>query len=289
MSDPMNTEVRVEREGPIAVLVVDRPHALNAIARHTMEQLDAAIDALARDSSVRGIVVTGGGGRFIAGGDLKDLGAARSADEGAAMSTRLAAVLARFEALAVPVIAAIERFALGGGAEVALACDLRVIAADAVIALRQREFGVTTAWGAARRLERLVGRSRALMLLWTGRDVGAEEALAWGLVDAIAPVGGTARAEAVALARQIAEGAPGVVGAMKRLVIEGAELDAVAYGRFEARLLGEVWAHPDHWDRVDAFWARQRARRGAAAHEPTTDPATKPTADPAPPTDDRRQ
>lgn len=257
----MTDEVRIEREGEVAVLIVDRPRALNAIARHTMAELDRALDRIERDPTIRAVVLTGGGDRFIAGGDLKDLGEARSADHGSAMSTRLQAVLARFEQLSIPVIAAIERFAYGGGAEVAMACDLRVIAHDAVIAFRHREFGVATAWGASRRLVRCVGRSRALSLLWTGRDVPAAEALAWGLADAIAPAGAPARTTAVALAREIATGAAGAVAMSKRLVMEGAELDLAAAGRFEAKLFGDVWAHRDHWDRVDAFWARQRARR----------------------------
>ncbi|MCB9543909.1 MAG: dTMP kinase [Myxococcales bacterium] len=282
----MTDEVRIEREGPVAVLVVDRPRALNAIARHTMAELDRALDRIERDPTIRAVVLTGGGDRFIAGGDLKDLGEARSADHGSAMSTRLQAVLARFEGLAIPVIAAIERFAYGGGAEVAMACDLRVIAHDAVIAFRHREFGVATAWGASRRLVRCVGRSRALSLLWTGRDVPAAEALAWGLADAVAPAGTPARAAAVALAREIATGAAGAVAMSKRLVMEGAELDLAAAGRFEAKLFGDVWAHRDHWDRVDAFWARQRARRAPATSPdspPTVSPESRPEASPEAP------
>lgn len=260
MTAATGPEVRVERRGAVALLIVDRPRALNAIARHTMGELDAAIERLAADPGVRAVVLAGGGGRFIAGGDLRDLGEARSAEHGSAMATRLQATLARLEDLPVPVIAAVERYAFGGGAEVALACDLRVMGHDAVIALRHRRFGVTTAWGATRRLTRLVGRSRALTLLWTGRDVRAPEALAWGLADAVAPPGGAVIDVAVALAADIAEGAAGAVATTKRLVLD-ADLDRTAHGALEADLFGAVWAHPDHWDRVDAFWARQRRRK----------------------------
>ncbi len=261
MRDDARDEVRIEREGPVAVLIVDRPRALNAIARHTMDELDGALDRIEADPTVRGLVLTGGGGRFIAGGDLKDLGEARTADHGTAMATRLQAVLARLSALPIPTIAAVERFAFGGGAEVAVACDLRVVAADAVIAFRHTRFGVVTAWGAARRLERLVGRSRALTMLWTGHDVGADAALACGLVDRIAPPGRTARAVAVTLAAEIGRGAPLAVAAAKHLVRHAADAGELAYGHAEARGFGPVWADDAHWDRVDAFWAAQRARR----------------------------
>lgn len=252
-------EVRVERRGELALLVVDRPRALNAIARHTMRDLAEAVQRLARED-VRGVVLAGGGGRFIAGGDLRDLGAARSAEQGQAMAARMQAVLAGLEDLPVPVIAAVERYAFGGGAEVALACDLRVMGRDAVFGLRHRRFGVTTAWGGARRLTRLVGRSRALSLLWTGRDVTAPEALDLGLADAVAPEGSSVVEHALALAADIATGAPGAVAATKQLVVR-ADLDRAAHGRLEASIFGEIWAHPDHWQRVDDFWARQARRK----------------------------
>ncbi len=256
----MTDGVRIERRGALALLIVDRPKALNAIARHTMVELEQAIAQLAADRELRGVVLAGGRGRFIAGGDLRDLDHARTAEDGIAMASRMQGVLARLEDLPVPVIAAVERFAFGGGAEVALACDLRVMGADAVIALRHNRFGVTTAWGGARRLTRLVGHGRALSLLWTGRDVGAEEALSIGLANAIAPPGASVVEHAVSLAERIAAGAPGAVATTKALVA-AAGLDRDAHGRMEAERLGPVWAHRDHWDRVDAFWASQARRK----------------------------
>lgn len=256
----MTAEVRIERRGALALLIVDRPRALNAIARHTMLELDAAIEQLAATDDVRGVVLAGGRGRFIAGGDLRDLDSTRSAEDGTAMASRMQSVLARLEDLPIPVIAAVERFAFGGGAEMALACDLRVMGADAVIALRHTRFGVTTAWGGARRLTRLVGHGRALSLLWTGRDVGADEALAIGLADAVAPPGASVVEHALSLGERIAAGAPGAVATIKVLV-SAADLDREAHGRLEAERLGPVWAHRDHWSRVDAFWARQARRK----------------------------
>ncbi|MCA9540945.1 MAG: dTMP kinase [Myxococcales bacterium] len=262
----MKPEVRVEREGPVALLIVDRPKARNAIARKTMGELAAAIDQLAGDATLRAVVLGGGGGHFISGGDLRDLMAVRTAVEAAAMAARMQAVLGALEALPVPVIAAIERFAYGGGAEVALACDLRVMGHDAHFGLRQLDFAVTTAWGGTRRLLRLVGRSRALRLLWTAADVPASEALTLGLADDVARPGESARDCALRLARTLATRPAGAVAAMKRLVVEGADLDAAAHGRFEARVMGEVWAAPPHWAAVDAFFA-SRVKPDAALQE----------------------
>lgn len=262
-------EVRIERRGELALLVVDRPRALNAIARHTMTALGRAVAELSQAQGLRGVVLAGGGGRFIAGGDLRDLGNARTAEEGHAMAAGMQAVLAGLEDLPVPVIAAIERYAFGGGAEVALACDLRVMGHDALFGLRHRRFGVVTAWGGTRRLTRLVGRSRAMSLLWTGRDVPASEALSLGLADAVAPAGTSAIDHALALAAEIATGAPGAVAATKQLVVR-ADLDRAAHGRLEANIFGEIWAHPDHWQRVDAFWAQQARRKsGPLPGKPT--------------------
>lgn len=261
---PSPDEVRIERDGPVALLIVDRPKALNAIARHTMSQLAERVDtlrALADAGEIRAVVLCGGGDRFIAGGDLRDLDAARTGEQGEAMSRQMQRVLAAMETLTVPLIGAIERYAFGGGAEVAMACDLRVMAPDAVIAFRHGRFGVTTAWGGTRRLLRLVGRSRALDLLWTGRDVNASEARALGLADRVASPTVGAREAAVELARQIIRGAPLAVATTRRLVLEGGDLDTAAYGDFESSLFGPVWGHADHWDRVDRFWARQRARK----------------------------
>ena len=257
-------EVRVERDGVVAVLVVDRPGARNALAPETMDALGAAVAEV--DASDAGaLVLCGGGGRFIAGGDLKALKAVREASDAAEMAQRMQAVLAAFEAQPIPVVAAIDRFALGGGAEVALAADLRVASHDAVIAFKHGDFAVSTAWGGARRLARLVGHSRALRLLWTGAQVRAHEAQTMGLVDEVASPGTQAREAAITLAKRLAARPAGAMAAMKRLVVEAAELDRGAHGALEAELFGAVWAAPEHWTQVDAFWARRRVEKAAVS------------------------
>ncbi|MBI3029419.1 MAG: enoyl-CoA hydratase/isomerase family protein, partial [Candidatus Rokubacteria bacterium] len=211
----MAQPVRLDREGGIAVLTIDRPEAKNALNLETIEAFSKVVDGLARDPALRAVVVTGAGGDFVAGGDLKDFLRLESPEAGKRMSQRTQSVLARLEALEVPVIAAIEGVALGGGAEVSLACDLRIASESASIAFKQVSLGIMVGWGGGQRLLRIVGRSRALRLLLTGATLTAREAAGIGLVDEVAPAG-EALEGALRLARQIAAQPAQAVRATKR-------------------------------------------------------------------------
>jgi enoyl-CoA hydratase len=255
-------EVRVGRDGGVAVITIDRPRAKNAVDRATIERLSALVDDLAADADLRAVVLTGGGGTFIAGGDLKDFLDLEDGAAGKRMSLRMQSVLARFEALEVPVIAAIEGLALGGGAEIAVACDLRIAGADARIGFKQVTLGIMVGWGGGQRLLRLVGRSRALRLLLTGVTLEAREALALGLVDDVVPAG-EALAAAVRLAQVIAGQPPAAVRATKRALHHGSEMPRAEAGRFEAECFATVWGSADHRDALDALLRRKRPAGGA--------------------------
>ncbi|MGK0362461.1 MAG: enoyl-CoA hydratase, partial [Bradymonadia bacterium] len=155
------TPVRVEYVEQFARLIVDRPRALNALSPRAMDGMARAVEelstAIEAPDGPRAVVLAGGGGRFISGGDLKALAALRTSTAGAAMAARMQTVLNRLKALPVPVIAAVDQFALGGGAEVMLAADLIVAHRDALIGFRHIRFNVSTAWGGTRRLVERVG------------------------------------------------------------------------------------------------------------------------------------
>ncbi|AYC31830.1 crotonase/enoyl-CoA hydratase family protein [Pseudomonas cavernae] len=194
--------VIIEKNGPVTTLIIDRPQVRNAVDRPTAEALAAALRAFEADAEARVAVLTGAGGSFCAGADL----GAVAAD--ATRANRLEADgdgpmgPSRMQ-LSKPLIAAVEGHAVAGGLELALLADLRVMAADAVLGVFCRRFGVPLIDGGTVRLPRIVGQSRALDLILTGRPVQAEEALAIGLVNrVVAP--GTARAAAEQLAREIA-------------------------------------------------------------------------------------
>lgn len=175
----------LEIDDGLAVLTIDRPHARNAIALDTMDQLEKAIDAA---SGASALVVTGAGDRaFVSGGDLKELSTLRTEEDAAAMAKRMRTICDQLASFRAPVIAAMNGHAFGGGAEIAVAADIRVAADDIKIAFNQVELEIMPAWGGAERLAALVGKSRALLLAGTGTALNAAEAERIGLVDKILP------------------------------------------------------------------------------------------------------
>ena len=178
--------VRTERDGPVLIVTIDRPQARNAVDRVTADALADAFRAFDADASLSVAVLTGAGGTFCAGADLKAVasgGGNRLQDDGDGPMGPSRMQLSK------PVIAAVEGHAVAGGLELAIWCDLRVAAASAVFGVFCRRFGVPLIDGGTVRLPRLIGQARAMDMILTGRSVGAEEALAWGLASRIVPDG----------------------------------------------------------------------------------------------------
>ena len=192
--------VLVERSGPVTTVIINRPELRNAVDGRTSAALAEAFRAFERDDAASVAVLTGAGDSFCAGADLKAIGgpgANRVAADGDGPMgpTRMQ--------LAKPVIAAVEGYAVAGGLELALWCDLRVASATAVFGVYCRRWGVPLIDGGTVRLPRLVGSGRALEMILTGRSVDATEALAWGLVNSVVAAG-CARAAAESLAHELA-------------------------------------------------------------------------------------
>jgi enoyl-CoA hydratase len=246
----------VERDG-VGLITIDRPAVHNAISLETMAELDRVLSWLEQDSKVGAVVMTGSGERtFVSGGDLKDFAQLETHEAAAAMSRRMQSLMARFEMLPMPVIGAINGDCLGGGCEVALATDIRVVSEDAHFGFKQVALGITPAWGGRRRLVRLVGRARALMLLLSGDLLDAHEAERIGLADKVVPRD-LALAAAIELAQQIAANPPLAVTAIKRAVnYDSATSDNEAIA-FEADLFAETWISGDH---QEALAARKERR-----------------------------
>ncbi|HEY2029002.1 MAG TPA: crotonase/enoyl-CoA hydratase family protein [Myxococcales bacterium] len=194
--------IRVERKGAVTTIVIDRQQARNAVDRKTADELSRAFTAFEADPSASVAVLCGAGDTFCAGADLKAFangeGANRVEPDGDGPMGPTRRVLAK------PAIAAIEGYAVAGGLELSLLCDLRVAAEDAVLGVFCRRFGVPLIDGGTVRLPRLIGLSRALDLILTGRAVNAQEALAMGLVNRVVPRG-AARARAEQLAQELAQ------------------------------------------------------------------------------------
>ncbi|GAB4581244.1 MAG: short-chain-enoyl-CoA hydratase [Anaerolineales bacterium] len=228
-------------EKGLGTLIINRPHVRNALNWATMEAFADLVETLANEPALRVLIITGAEKTFVSGGDLSELQHYPLPEHGERLAQTMGDALQKFETLPCPTIAAINGPARGGGAEVAMACDLRVIAADATIGFVHSRLGITTAWGGGQRLLRTVGYARALELLTTGRILGASEALMLGLVNTLAPEN-QALETARDLAEQIAANPNDCIRATKRFLRVGlTEPEPVAFAVERA-------AFPALWD-----------------------------------------
>jgi len=248
--------VRVEIDGGVAVITIDRPEVRNAIGFATVDELGGALDkVLEAEAAV--VVLRGGGDRaFVSGGDLKELSSIRTHEDAVDMASRVRRVLDRVAAFPVPVIAALNGHALGGGAEVAIAADIRIAADDIKIGFNQVSLGIMPAWGGAERLAQTIGRGRALLAIATGEVYDAKAAQELGLVDFVVPRA-TFDGEWQALAHRLAATAPGTTRAVKAVLTAAVpptrpDLEADATDTF-ARL----WTADAHWAAVEALEQRR--------------------------------
>ena len=249
----------VDGESHIATLTLNRPKALNAISRQLAAELLATCDLLAERADVWAVIVTGAGERaFCAGADLKER-RMLAPDERAAHTAAIEAAAEALAALPMPTIAAVRGFALAGGAELAIACDLRVAADDATFGFPEVKIGIFPGAGGALRLPRIVGGGAARDLLFTGRRLTAEEAFRLGLVDRLAPAESVLEA-ANALAASIAANAPLAVRAVKRALEESHGTPPAEARRAVNALRAALDATADYEEGLAAF-AERRAPR----------------------------
>jgi enoyl-CoA hydratase len=247
--------LETERVGDCAVWTIARPQAKNALNLETIDQLLLAVEGAAKDKTLRAVVLTGAGDAFVSGGDLRELRDATTEKDAGHFADVGAELCGKLGALPVPVIAALPGAALGGGAELAVACDLRVADARAKISFKQVRMGVTTAWGSIGRLVALVGRGGAARLLLTAHELNSLEAKAIGLVDEVV-ADGSCREVALAWALDVAQGSPTAVAEMKALL--RLELDIL--GAEERRRFVATWTGPDHSEAMQAYFARRAPR-----------------------------
>ncbi|HSO35551.1 MAG TPA: enoyl-CoA hydratase/isomerase family protein [Labilithrix sp.] len=245
--------LHVEREGAVVIWTIDRPAAKNALDHATLHALMDAVQEAGGDRTARAAVLTGAGHTFVSGGDLREL-RHKNTPQDAERFSELGFELCRTMAeLPFPIVCALPGPAIGGGAELALACDLRVADVRARIAFKQVRMGVTTAWGTVPRLVAAVGAGVAARLLYAAHEVGAAEAKLIGLVDEVTE-NGLARTTALAWASDIAQGSPKAIADMKRLVRESTARDVRA---LERQLFIDTWSGADHHEAVEAYFERR--------------------------------
>jgi len=242
MAELVRVETGGEHPAGVATIRLDRP-PMNALNTELQEQLRAAADQLTRDRAVRAIVLYGGEKVFAAGADVKEF-AGQSHEDMLRDAGRLSSALSALAAVPKPVIAAVTGYALGGGCELALTADFRVIADDAQWGQPEILLGIIPGAGGTQRLPRLIGPAKAKDLIYTGRFVDADEALAIGLVDAVVPAA-EVYPTALAMAAKFATGPALALAAAKAAVDGGLDGDLGNGLRLESHLFASLFATED--------------------------------------------
>jgi len=248
--------IRLEKEGAIATLFVDRPKALNALNSKTLQEMEAALHTLGTD--VRVLIITGGGEKaFVAGADIAEMAALSEsqAQEFGALGHRVFAML---EALPIPTIAAVNGFALGGGCELALACDFIYASEKAKLGLPEVGLGVIPGFGGTQRLTRAVGRARAKELIFTGERIDAAKAKELGLVLEVLPAEGLMPHCRDVAAKMLKNG-PLAIAKAKRVIEAGADQDLRAANELERQAFGELFGSADQREGMKAFLEKRPA------------------------------
>lgn len=248
--------LRVSRDGSILVLTLDRPEARNALSATLVDQLTQAIVAGSRDATVRSAIITGGGGSFASGGDLRELRGTSNKTDAAHLSDGGEALCGAIADAPFPVIAVLTGAAFGGGAELAVACDLRIAEDRAKICFKQARMGVTTAWGTLPRLLSLIGSSATARVLFTAQELTAVEARAIGLVDYVAEPG-AAMATAVAWCTDIEAAAPSAIEETKRLLRDAAAASYTRIRPLERDAFIRTWSSAAHEEAMEAYFSRR--------------------------------
>jgi enoyl-CoA hydratase len=252
-------DLRIAIEGGLAVLTIDRPKALNALNASLLGQLDAALDQIEAQQEVRVLILTGGGEKaFVAGADIGEL-KGLSKQQGRRAGRRGQRLFSRFEDSRLLVIAAVNGFALGGGLELAMACDIRVLSEKAVVGLPEVTLGIIPGYGGTQRLTRLVGTGHALELITTGRKIDSAYALSIGLANRV--VAPEALMDACkGLAGEILANAPLAVCAAKRAVRQALEARHQEGYYAEAEEFATLCTSQDANEGMTAFFERRKAR-----------------------------
>ena len=250
--------VNVELQGAVAVLTIDRPKALNALNPEVLADLKAAFEGIDQNT-VRCVVLTGAGDKsFVAGADIGSMSTMTKA-EGEAFGKLGNDIFLMIESFPLPVIAAVNGFALGGGCELAMSCDIRICSDNAMFGQPEVGLGITPGFGGTQRLPRIVGLGMAKQLLYTARNIDAGEALRIGLVNAVVPQADLMET-ALKMANTIAKNAPIAVRACKKAVNEGMQVSIDKAVEIEEKLFGDCFETHDQVEGMACFLSKEKPK-----------------------------
>jgi len=254
------TNVLLEKKGNIAIATINRPKALNALNSDVLTDLNELVDVVTADAEIRALVITGSGEKaFVAGADIGEMSTLTPA-EGEAFGKHGNDVFRRIETLPIPTIAAINGFALGGGCELSMSCDIRICSEAAVFGQPETGLGITPGFGGTQRLARLVSPGMAKQLIYTAKNIKADEAYRIGLVNAVYPAEELMPA-AEKMANTIAGNAPIAVRACKKAINDGLQVDMDQAIVIEEKLFGSCFKTADQIEGMGAFLEKRK-------HEP---------------------
>ena len=241
----------LEKEGNVALIKINRPKALNALNSETLIELDNAISLIEKDNEIYVVVLTGEGKAFVAGADISEMKDLNPL-EGRRFGILGNGVFRRIENLEKPVIAAVNGFALGGGCELSMACDIRLASSKAKFGQPEVGLGITPGFGGTQRLARLVGEGIAKELIFTADIINAEEALRIGLVNKVYQPEELFD-QAMNMANKIAKNAPIAVKLCKEAINKGLQIDIDTAIRYEAEAFGMCFSSDDQKEGMSAF------------------------------------
>ena len=248
--------ITYEVEGQIGIITINRPKALNALNSAVLDELDKTLDAVDQEA-IRCLILTGAGEKsFVAGADIGEMSTLTKA-EGEAFGKKGNDVFRKLETFPIPVIAAVNGFALGGGCEISMSCDIRICSENAVFGQPEVGLGITPGFGGTQRLARIVGTGKAKEMIYGARNIKAEEAYRIGLVNNVYPAEALMPA-AKKLASTIARNAPIAVRNCKRAINEGIQVDMDQAIVIEEKLFGSCFETEDQKNGMTAFLEKRK-------------------------------
>ena len=248
--------ITYEVEGQIGIITINRPKALNALNSAVLDELDKTLDAVDQEA-IRCLILTGAGEKsFVAGADIGEMSTLTKA-EGEAFGKKGNDVFRKLETFPIPVIAAVNGLALGGGCEISMSCDIRICSENAVFGQPEVGLGITPGFGGTQRLARIVGTGKAKEMIYGARNIKAEEAYRIGLVNNVYPAEELMPA-AKKLASTIARNAPIAVRNCKRAINEGIQVDMDQAIVIEEKLFGSCFETCDQKEGMNAFLEKRK-------------------------------
>lgn len=252
--------IQFEKKGSVGIITISRPKALNALNSQTLLELNQAIDMVSNDKDIYCLVITGGGEKaFVAGADIaemKDMNAIEARNFGILGNK----VFRKIELLEIPVIAAVNGFALGGGCELALSCDIRIASDNAKFGQPEVGLGITPGFGGTQRFARVAGIAKAKEMLFTGVNINAEDALKIGLVNKVV-LKESLMEETIKMAEKIASNAPIAVKLCKAAINRGIQTDIDTALCYESEVFAQCFSSQDQKDAMTAFVEKKKLEK----------------------------